>query len=148
MADPFMSDQASNPEPMLPFGSPQVMIGRWSVARYVTLWRWPVILDAAVVVALLYVNVSQPTVAGVELLLFIILWWLVARRNGGRVESVATGLMAGAGLGLIVAIARLLIDRALIYVLNVVAETMLTALIGGLITVMIVTVKKLFIKPT
>ena len=155
MSDLFETDQPiqSGPdtqslEPIMPIGSAQVTIGRWAIDRYVRLTRWPVLATAAIVAALLYVGQPSSITWGVELILFVWLGWLVASRDGNRLESLTTGIIAGVGLGLMVSIIRLLLNRELTYVINVVAETMLTAIIGGLVTTSVTIIRKIFFRST
>ena len=144
---------ANDPEPessesILPLSGNRVSIGRWTVARYVALTRWLVILTCAMAAAGLYVAVNPMIVLGIELAGFAGLGWLVAARGGGRTEAIAAGMIAGVGIGLMVSIVRLLLHREFAWLVNIVSETMLTAVFDGLLTIVFALIKQLLFRPT
>lgn len=156
MADLFDSDRESNrmsdpvsgsAESVRPLTANRVAIGRWTIERYVAITRWLVVVTAAVVAAGLYVQLGTMVVLGVELVGFAALSWLVVNRGGGRTEAIAAGVIAGVGTGLIVSVIRLVLNRELVYVVNIVAETMLTAIFGGMVTTIFLLVRKILFQP-
>lgn len=121
----------------------RAMIGRWGVDRYVTLLRrWSLI--ASVIVAVLVLS-RQPSsvVIGWEVIVIVAVGWLVAKRDGGKIESLAAGAFVGVSLGAVVSLTRYVLNPVLANGLLIIIETVVTTLLASLVTVSTVIVLKL-----
>lgn len=113
----------------------RAMIGRWGVDRYVSLLRrWSLI--ASIIVALLVLS-RQPrsVVIGWELLITIAVGWLVSKRDGGKIESLAAGAFVGVSLGTTVSVTRFVMNPVLVNGLMVLIETVMTTILASVVTV-------------
>ncbi|MEK7538114.1 MAG: hypothetical protein AAB619_04055 [Patescibacteria group bacterium] len=120
----------------------RAMIGKWSVDRYVGLIRrW--MIGAMLLVALLVLaQQRRELIVAVEALAVIGLAWLVARRDGGKVESLTTGVFAGIGLGLAASVSKYILNPTITNGLLIIVETVLTTVLAALAavsTVLIIT---------
>ena len=125
----------------------RAMIGRWGVDRYVSLLRkWSVV---ASVIAIILVLSQQPRsiVIGWEIIVTAAAGWLVARRQGGKIESLAAGAFVGVSLGAVVSLSRFVLNPNLANGLLIMIETVLTAVVAALITVSTVIILTLTHQP-
>lgn len=113
----------------------RAMIGKWSVERYIGLVRrWTLIAGAVVMLGVL---TGQPRelVLLCEFIAVAAVGWLVAKRGGGKVESLSAGAMMGAALGLVASVSRYIHGPTLGTAMNVIIETILTTVVAPFITV-------------
>jgi hypothetical protein len=116
-------------------------IGEWTVDRYQRLLTGQLIVTP---IMLLMTAARLPTwlVVPLEIIWFIWLGWQVASRRGHRVESLVAGVMAGIATGLGTAVGRWFANEAALYGLNVLAETLLTGLVGALVVTMAMLIRQ------
>ncbi len=113
----------------------RAMIGKWSVDRYVSLIRRWTIGAAGAVMLLVLARPTRWLVVGLELLIVIGIGWLVARRDGGKVESLTAGAFVGVALGLATAVGRFILTPTLTNGLAIIIETVFTMIIAALVAV-------------
>lgn len=117
-----------------PSGLPpaRAMIGRWSVDRYIQFVRWWVVGSGLVLLLMVLRQVDQAWVALVELAVCGLTGLRVKRHGGGRLEALMAGAFLGFGLGLIVSLGRFALRPGFVWLMNIIVETALTAVIAGL----------------
>lgn len=113
----------------------RAMIGRWGVDRYVSLLRRWSLLASAVVALLVLIGQGRSIVIGWELLVVIAVGWLVVKREGGKIESLAAGAFIGVSLGAVASVARYVLDPSLANGLFILIETAVTTMLAALVTV-------------
>lgn len=127
-------NESSQPTVPTPAGPEEALAGR-DFLYYWRHFRWPfvIVLVADVV---LYV-LSQPMlyVIFIDLVYFIYLGWLMTKRERGTQAHVITlGVTAGLVLGLTASLFKLLYFWQLYLFFNIISETLITGLIGLLIS--------------
>lgn len=126
----------------------QAMIGKWSVDRYMGLIRRWVLGAGLLVLLLMLGRQSRVLAGGLEIITLIGTGWLVVRRDGGKIEGLAAGTFTGSTLGLAVAIGRWLAGPTLTNGLLIIAEPVITAILGALLCVSAILLFRLARKPT
>lgn len=125
----------------------RAMIGRWGVDRYVGLLRRWSLLAAGVAVLLVFSKQSRSIAIGWEVLVTIAVGWLVTKRDGGKIESLAAGAFVGVSLGLATSVSRYIMNPTLANGLLILIETALTTVIASLMTVTTVLLLHLIHQP-
>ena len=113
----------------------RAMIGKWSVDRYKGLTHWWVTGGAVIIILLVLLGERQEFVLLVETAVCLVIGWRVAKANGGKTESITAGALIGLGLGAAASVSRFILTPQLGWAINIVRETLLTALIAALVTV-------------
>ncbi|MFA6511662.1 MAG: hypothetical protein WCV86_00850 [Patescibacteria group bacterium] len=110
----------------------EAVISGWTLSRYFQLVRIPV-LAAVIAEMVLYILIGLNAVVWLfHIALFLYLVGTVKDLTAQR--AVALGAVAGFLAGLGMAIFRLVYERAAYFILNLIAEPVITALLGALIT--------------
>lgn len=113
----------------------RAMIGKWSVDRYVGLLRRWLLVSAVIVLAMSVMGWARTWTIIVELVVTILIGAFVARRGGGKFETLIAGAMTGLTLGLAASLGRYIHHPVLSTGLNIIVETMLTAVLATCIAV-------------
>jgi hypothetical protein len=111
----------------------KAMIGRWEVDRYVSLLRRWSLLAALVAAALTLLAQPRALVIGWEIVVATAIGWLIARRNGGKIESLAGGAFIGISLGIVVPLCRFVLSPTLANGVLILIEGALTTIIAALV---------------
>lgn len=116
----------------------RAMIGRWNVDQYIDLLSRPVIIFSAV--ALTAALIQQPQSVIIVINFFGIGWigGLVKRHSGRPVESLTSGAVIGLAMGLAASLGTFIVHPTLLDAIQGVSATLLTGLIGSLLTASIV----------
>lgn len=122
----------------------KAMIGKWSVDRYVALIRRWAIGSALLTALVTLAALNRALVVMLEILTVVIIGWIVARRGGGKVESLTSGAFVGIILGLASSVSRFILHPTVTSASMIVVETVLSTIIAtlvamsaGLITILI-----------
>jgi hypothetical protein len=126
----------------------RAMIGKWSIDRYMDLIRWWVAGAAVIIIILVLLDERQEYVLLIEALACLISGWRVAQVGGGKTESITAGVLIGLGLGAAASVSRFILAPQLGWAINIVRETLLTALIAALVTVSTTLILNLRLKST
>lgn len=108
------------------------MIGGWTLDRYERLLSPQLILSPLFLVTAL-LRWSNVVIVLIEVAWFIALGLIISRRRGGVTETLVAGATAGLFSGLAVSLGRWLAEPSAEWGANVVAETLVSAVIGALI---------------
>ena len=120
------------------------LIGRWTTDRYLRLSRWWLVGGAALTMASTAFSWFPGSALLWQLPLFFLLGVSVAREHGQTVEGIALGVIVGSVLGFADGLVGLVVEPSILAAINIVASTLLTALIAGLLTTLAVFVSKNF----
>jgi hypothetical protein len=113
--------------------SARAMIGDWTVDRYQRLLSPQLVVSPVLFLAALF-RLSNFLVLGLELIWFLLVGIQIGRHRGGRVEALVAGGMGGLLAGIAVALGRWLADPSARWGANVIAETLVTAIVGALLS--------------
>lgn len=113
----------------------RVAIGKWSIDQYVRVVRWWAVAWGLMAAWMVIMSKPQAWIFGLEAAAFLSLGYSVQRRGGGRVEALVAGSMSGLLIGFLVSSSRFLLQLKTIWAINIVSETLLTALLGAVLTV-------------
>lgn len=125
----------------------RAMIGRWGIDRYIGLLRRWSLIASAIAVALVLSKQAQTIVIGWELLVTVAVGWLVTKRDGGKIESLAAGAFVGVSLGVAVSVTRYILNPILANGLMILIETVITTTLASLVTVSTVLILNLVHHP-
>lgn len=112
--------------------SSRATIGNWTVDRYQRILS-PQLIVSPILFLLALFRVANAWLLIVEFLWFVFVGLIIGRRRGGRTESLVAGAIGGLLAGIAVALGRYLADPSAQWGANVVAEALVTALVGALI---------------
>lgn len=113
----------------------RAMIGKWSVDRYVELIRRWTLVGSVLVMFGGLIGLVRTWTIPVEVLLAIFIGVRVARRGGGKTESLMAGAFVGISLGLASSLGRFLHHPTLASGLMIIIETAVTVALALLVTV-------------
>lgn len=117
------------------------MIGEWTLDRYERLLSPQLIISPLLLVAAL-MGWPNWLVLLLEVLWFAGIGLIISRRRGGAIESLVAGAMAGLLSGLSVSLGRWLGTPSAQWGANVVAETLVSAAVGSLLTTVALTLDR------
>ncbi|MBI2984933.1 MAG: hypothetical protein HYY50_04915 [Candidatus Kerfeldbacteria bacterium] len=122
------------------------MIGRWSVDRYLNFLAVPALGAALAAHILVWLEVSASFIVAAEVLFFLIIGFRMAAHQGQRTEVLTAGAMIGMAVGFGASLAKFLLQPQLVTLINIISETLLTALIGSLLGVIALIARRLAIR--
>lgn len=125
----------------------KAMIGKWSVDRYVSLIRRWSIISALIILVLVLGHQPRTVVVPVEVIMICSIGWLVYRRDGGKIESLAAGSFIGVVLGMTAAVGRYAVNPTLANGILIIIETVLTTVLAALLATTTVLLLKLIHQP-
>ena len=108
------------------------MIGGWTIERYQRLLSPQLIVSPALFLAALF-RIPNAILIITEIVWFGVVGYLIGTRRGGRLEAIVAGSIGGLLAGIAVALGRWLATPTARWGVNVISETLVTAIIGALI---------------
>jgi len=126
--------------------SARATVGNWTIDRYQRLLAPQLIVSPVLFLFALFRWPNWLIIIS-EVAWFIFVGYRIGRRRGGRVETLVAGAVGGLFAGVATALGRWLADPSARWGVNVVTETLVTALIGALLaTAAFVLVRRAFSK--
>jgi len=112
--------------------SSRATIGAWTVERYQRILAPYLILTPVFFLATLF-KLSNLLLVSAEIVAFIIVGMIAVRRRAGRSEVLVIGVVSGILIGVAVSLGRWFADPSVTWGVNVVAETLVTGIVGALL---------------
>ena len=125
----------------------KAMIGKWSVDRYVSLIRRWSIIAALIILVLVFGRQPRSVVLVGEIAIVGWIAWLIYRRDGGKIESLAAGSFIGVVLGLTASIGRYAVNPTLANGVLIIIETVLTTVLAAVLATAMMLLLKLIHQP-
>lgn len=109
------------------------MIGRWTTDQYLRLARWAIASGVLIIIGTTVFGIIPGSSLAWNAAVFFLLGVVVVRQHGGKTEGLAAGVIVGLALGFFSAMATFVRQPSALAGVNIVAETLMTGLIAGLI---------------